>query len=105
MVFCGAPLNLCDNGRKRRSSVLKPHCPGQDTRYWKPADIYEVPCARCGMAVEFFKDDLKRRCPRCGQSNLNPRNDLSCVSWCKTAAECLEELGRPAPETADEAGV
>ena len=70
------------------------NCPGQDTRYWKPEDVFEVPCSHCGKPVEFFRDDLKRRCPHCSQSNLNPRNNLACAAWCKAAAECLAELGR-----------
>ena len=78
--------------------MSKPRCPGQDTQYWKPEDIFEVPCAKCGRALEFFKSDLKRPCPHCGAANLNPRNDLSCASWCKAAEECLEEIKKPAPE-------
>jgi len=63
-------------------------------RYWKPEDIFESMCAHCGRSVEFFKDDLKRRCPACGKDTLNPKNDLACAAWCKSAAQCLEELGR-----------
>jgi hypothetical protein len=80
------------------ASMPKPRCPGQDTRYWKPEDIFEVPCAKCGRALEFFKSDLRRRFPHCGAANLNPRNDLSCAAWCKAADECLTEVGRPIPE-------
>lgn len=70
------------------------HCPGQDMRYWKPEDICEEPCSHCGGPIEFFKDDLRRRCPHCGQFTANPRNDMSCAAWCKHAKECLEQLGR-----------
>jgi hypothetical protein len=73
-------------------------CPGQDTRYWKPADIFEAECSHCGKLVEFFKDDPKRRCPWCDQDTLNPRNDLSCAKWCKSAKECLESLGVTLPD-------
>ena len=79
--------------------MAKPECPGQDQRYWTPNDIFEVPCAHCGKPVEFFKDDLRRRCPQCGRQNLNPNNDLACAAWCSAAAECLEEVGRSLPET------
>jgi hypothetical protein len=71
-------------------------CPGQDLRYWKPKDIFETMCVHCGKLVEFFKDDPKRSCPFCGKDTLNPRNDLSCAEWCKSAKECLEALGRTA---------
>ena len=26
-------------------------CPGQDSRYWKPEAIYNVPCAKCGSLI------------------------------------------------------
>ncbi len=72
------------------------HCPGQDTRYWRPEDVFEVPCVRCGQPLEFFKDDLRRRCPHCGAFCVNPRNDLACAAWCRSAAECLAQMGRAA---------
>ena len=27
-------------------------CPGQDLRFWKLGDIFDVPCPHCGTAVE-----------------------------------------------------
>ena len=74
------------------------NCPGQDTRYWKPEDIFESPCANCGKNMEFFKDDLRRKCPHCGEFTVNPKNDLACAAWCKHAKECLEQMGREIPE-------
>ena len=69
-------------------------CPGQDTRYWKLEDVFfEVLCAHCGNSIEFFKDDLKRACPDCGRDTLNPKNDLSCAAWCRSAKKCLESRG------------
>jgi hypothetical protein len=67
-------------------------CPGQDLRYWKLEDIFETLCPHCGQAIEFFKDDPKRTCPSCGEQALNPKNDLSCAGWCKSARECLGTL-------------
>jgi len=67
-------------------------CPGQDTRYWKPADIFEAPCPACGKSVEFFKDDAVRTCRGCGARVANPRLDFGCASYCKFAAQCLKEL-------------
>ncbi|MEW6754783.1 MAG: HD domain-containing protein [Candidatus Latescibacterota bacterium] len=64
-------------------------CPGQDTRYWKPGDIFEIPCEACGTPVEFFKTDVRRRCPRCGKRIQNPRVSLGCARWCSYARECL----------------
>ena len=48
------------------------HCPGQDLRYWKLDDIYELDCVHCGARIEFFKDDPRRLCKACGKRMLNP---------------------------------
>jgi len=64
-------------------------CPGQDTRYWKPGDIFEVPCPVCNKPVEFFKDEGARRCPSCGFKFKNPKIDLACAEWCPQASACL----------------
>lgn len=64
-------------------------CPGQDTRYWKPDDIFEIPCSRCGRPVEFFKTDGARRCRSCGARVVNPKLRLGCAQWCQYAKECL----------------
>ncbi len=64
-------------------------CPGQDTRYWRPGDIYDVPCPNCGTMNEFYKDDPTRRCSSCGHRFVNPRLDLGCLEWCEHAASCL----------------
>ena len=76
-------------------------CPGQDPQNWKPDDIHQSPCIHCGRMIEFFKDDLRRKCPECGKYTVNPRNDLSCASWCKHARECLGQM--PEPAETDEA--
>ncbi len=74
------------------------HCPGQDLRYWKLDDIYEIICVHCGTLIEFFKDDPRRLCKACGKLMLNPRNDMSCAEWCKHAKQCLASLGADPPE-------
>jgi hypothetical protein len=68
-------------------------CPGQDTRYWKPGDIFEVECPACRKQVEFFKDEATRKCRVCGKTLVNPRMDFGCAAYCKYAADCLGELG------------
>jgi len=80
----------------------KAMCPGQDTRFWKPGDISETPCSSCGKPVEFFKDDLRRRCPHCNEYTVNPNNDMACAAWCKEAKRCLEQLGRTLPDELNE---
>ncbi|MFH1008335.1 MAG: hypothetical protein V1800_12680 [Candidatus Latescibacterota bacterium] len=64
-------------------------CPGQSTMFWRPEDIFEIPCPHCGHKVEFFKTDTKRPCPQCGDKVLNPRCDFACAGWCTSAEECL----------------
>ncbi len=64
-------------------------CPGQDQRFWEPDDIFEVKCPACGGAVEFFKDEPKLKCRKCGQMVVNPKIDLGCAQWCQYAEQCL----------------
>ena len=64
-------------------------CPGQDKRYLKPDDLFEVACRRCGRMIEFWKDDPYRDCRKCGERVKNPKLDLGCAQWCKFAPECL----------------
>lgn len=64
-------------------------CPGQDERFWKPDDIFEVKCPSCGKALEFFKDEPKLTCRKCGRTVLNPKINLGCAEWCKYAEQCL----------------
>lgn len=64
-------------------------CPGQDQRFWKPGDIFEVPCPCCKGTVEFFKDEPKLKCRKCGKVVVNPKIDLGCAEWCQYAEQCL----------------
>ena len=69
--------------------MSKTMCPGQDTAFWRPGDVYDIPCSACGNEVEFFKDDASRRCTKCGQLMRNPKLNLGCAQWCEHAKECL----------------
>jgi HD superfamily phosphohydrolase YqeK len=66
-------------------------CPGQDMRFWKPEDIFETQCPKCGARVEFFKDEVKRSC-RCGHEIVNSKIDLGCAQWCPYAEQCVGEV-------------
>lgn len=66
-------------------------CPGQNTMFWKPKDVFEIECPKCGHFVEFFKYDVKRKC-RCGHEMVNPRIDFGCAQWCSYGDKCLESL-------------
>jgi hypothetical protein len=67
-------------------------CPGQDTRHWKPGDIFLAECPKCGAEIEFFKDDTRRRCAWCGHLFYNPKIELGCAEWCQYAEKCVPEL-------------
>jgi hypothetical protein len=69
-------------------------CPGQDTRYWKPGDIFAAECPKCGAEIEFFKDDTRRRCAWCGHMFYNPKIELGCAEWCQYAEKCVPDLVR-----------
>jgi hypothetical protein len=69
-------------------------CPGQDTRFWKPGDIFMAECPKCGAEIEFFKDDTRRRCAWCGHLFYNPKIELGCAEWCQYAEKCVPDLVR-----------
>jgi hypothetical protein len=69
-------------------------CPGQDTRFWKPDDIFVTECPKCGAEIEFFKDDARRRCAWCGHMFYNPKIELGCAEWCQYAEKCVPDLVR-----------
>ncbi|MDR0355456.1 MAG: hypothetical protein LBJ64_06930 [Deltaproteobacteria bacterium] len=64
-------------------------CPGQNTAFWRPGDIFEIICPACGEKVEFFKDDARRRCSCCGYVFANPKLNEGCAKWCRFAEKCL----------------
>jgi HD superfamily phosphohydrolase YqeK len=66
-------------------------CPGQDPMFWKPDDVFEISCPKCGYGVEFFKFDAKRKC-RCGHVMVNPKIDFGCAEWCPYGDSCIEGL-------------
>ena len=64
-------------------------CPGQNAQFWRPEDIKVLKCPVCGSEVEFWKDEVRRRCHHCGHDFINPEKNLGCALWCKLARECL----------------
>ena len=67
-------------------------CPGQDSRYWSGEDVFEIKCPKCGQDIEFFKDDSRRACKKCGHRLLNPKMDFGCAQYCQYAEQCLGTL-------------
>ncbi len=74
--------------------MISSKCPGQDTRYWTAEDIHEEPCPHCGALIEFWKTDIRVRCPQCKQKVANPRFNLGCAEWCAYAEQCLGVAAR-----------
>jgi hypothetical protein len=70
----------------------KMKCPGQDPRFWKFDAIFEVECPKCGHVTEFFKDETRRTCKKCGGKVLNPKMDFGCAAHCKFAEQCFGDL-------------
>ena len=64
-------------------------CPGQDQRFWKPEDIFDVRCPNCGNEIEFWKDDPYHTCSECDKIIRNPKIDIGCAEWCKHAGDCI----------------
>jgi hypothetical protein len=64
-------------------------CPGQNTQYWGFDAIYDVACPNCSKFVEFFRDEVRRRCNSCGEMVFNDRIDLGCAKWCPAASSCI----------------
>lgn len=58
-------------------------------RYWTADDVYEEKCPECGSEVEFFKTDIRLRCPNCKTRVANPRFNMGCAEWCAYAEQCL----------------
>lgn len=66
-------------------------CPGMNPNFWKPEDITEIQCKVCKEQIEFWKDDIKRECPKCKRVMVNPNLEKICMSWCDKAKECKEQ--------------
>lgn len=67
-------------------------CPGQDPRFMRAGDVKEAACPECGHVVEFWPDELVRKCRACGHRFPNPQNAMKCLDWCRYAAQCMAAL-------------
>ncbi len=56
-------------------------------------DVSEIECPECGHVVEFWPDELVRRCRECGHRFSNPDNSMKCLEWCQYAAQCMASIG------------
>ncbi len=62
-------------------------CPGQNMNNLR-VSLYS--CPSCGAEVEIFSDELKAKCPKCGQEVYHDKSP-SCIDWCAYARKCLGE--------------
>jgi len=60
-------------------------CPGQDSRN---VEVSTVVCPGCRYEVEIFSDEIRTKCPGCGDCVSKERLP-SCVDWCGSARYCL----------------
>jgi Fe-S-cluster-containing dehydrogenase component len=60
-------------------------CPGRDGRLLTASD---VTCPNCGVEVEFFSDEQRRKCPSCGERVARDAVP-ACAAWCASASSCL----------------
>jgi hypothetical protein len=77
-------------------------CPGQNTQYWGFDAIFEVHCPKCGNPVEFFRDEVRRKCKACGEMVFNDKMDLGCAKWCPSAASCIGTANLKALELSEQ---
>ncbi len=61
-------------------------CTGNNTQEWGFDAVFELECPRCGIMVEFFKDDITRNCARCRKTVVNTRKDYGCGQWCSSSS-------------------
>lgn len=52
-------------------------CPREEEKFMKPDGIFEVDCSGCGESIEFFADDEKQKCDKCGLVLVNPRQQAA----------------------------
>ena len=66
---------------------------GADRRPAGPARISLFACPECGRIVEFWPDEMVRRCSECGCRIENPEAATRCMDSCPHAAQCMEAMG------------
>ena len=62
-------------------------CPGKDFRNLR---AFMLKCPNCKAEVEMFTDEMKIKCPKCGEKIYRDKTP-SCVEWCASARKCLGE--------------
>ena len=63
------------------------NCPGQDSRKLR---VSMHKCPNCSNEVEIFSDELRIKCRKCGEI-VHREKVPSCIDWCASARQCLDE--------------
>ncbi|MFC1703771.1 HD domain-containing protein [Candidatus Omnitrophota bacterium] len=61
------------------------NCPGQEKR---KLTIETLLCKQCGSSIEFFSDEVRRRCSQC-KSEVTREVLPTCIDWCRYVKECV----------------
>ena len=61
-------------------------CSGMDMQDWGADAIYDVKCPHCNTPVEFFVDEITRRCHRCRTIVKSDRDFFGCGQSCSSSS-------------------
>ncbi len=67
-------------------------CSGNNFEEWGFDAIFDIECPHCGHLVEFFKDEINRRCSQCKYMVYNNRRDYGCGQWCSSSSTHTRNL-------------
>lgn len=59
-------------------------CTGNNTQEWGFDAIFDIKCDQCGHLVEFFKDEISRKCPGCNKMVRNNKRNYDCRQQCSS---------------------
>ena len=61
-------------------------CSGNNFEEWGFDGIFDIECPDCGNLVEFFKDEITRRCSQCKKIVHNNRGYYGCGQLCSSSS-------------------
>ena len=67
-------------------------CSGNNFEEWGFDAIFDIECSSCGNLVEFFKDEITRKCPQCKNTVPNNRGNYGCGQWCSSSSSHMRNL-------------
>jgi hypothetical protein len=67
-------------------------CTGNNMYEWGFDAIFDVECPNCGSFLEFFKDEIIRKCSGCGNKVVTNRKDKGCNQRCSSSSTHMRNL-------------